>query len=90
MSHESVVVTKKTAAQMLSVSLRTIDKLIAAKELTVRKIGRRVVVPRQSLSDFILKDHPTRSPKTQATCPSSASNRIEGRTKHGTDRPGGK
>lgn len=71
MSQESIVVTKKTAAQMLSVSLRTIDHLIAAKELAIRKIGRRVVVPRQSLSDFILKDHPTRSSKPRVNCPSS-------------------
>ena len=78
MSQESIVVTKKIAAQMLSVSLRTIDHLIAAKELAIRKIGRRVVVPRQSLSDFILKDHPTRSGKPHCERPASAGKSAAG------------
>jgi excisionase family DNA binding protein len=84
MSQESIVVSKKIAAQMLSVSLRTIDHLIAAKELAIRKIGRRVVVPRQSLSDFILKDHPTRSSKAHDDRLASTSKSV-GCKKNGTN-----
>jgi excisionase family DNA binding protein len=72
MSQESIVVTKNIAARMLSVSLRTIDHLIAAKELAVRTSGRRVVVPRQSLAEFILKDLPTRASKPHGKRPSAA------------------
>jgi excisionase family DNA binding protein len=79
MSQEFIVVTKKTAAQMLSVSVRTIDHLIAAGEIEVRRIGRRVVITRQSLSNFLLTDHPTRSTNRPGKCPSSASKKATGR-----------
>jgi excisionase family DNA binding protein len=45
------------AAQMLGVSPRTLDRLIAEKELTVRRIGRRVLVPRDALTSFAKRDH---------------------------------
>jgi excisionase family DNA binding protein len=41
--------TKQEAAEMLGVSLRTVDRLIALKELQVRRLGRRVLVPRSAL-----------------------------------------
>jgi excisionase family DNA binding protein len=44
--------TKIEAAAMLSLSLRTIDNLIAMKELPVRRIGRRVLIPRAVLLSF--------------------------------------
>jgi excisionase family DNA binding protein len=44
--------TKIEAATMLSVSLRTIDNLIAMKELPVRRIRRRVLIPRTVLLNF--------------------------------------
>ena len=40
---------KAQAAEMLSVSVRTIDYLIANKELAVRRIGKRCLIPHQSL-----------------------------------------
>jgi excisionase family DNA binding protein len=43
---------KIEAAAMLNLSLRTIDNLIAMKELTVRRIGRRVLIPRTVLLNF--------------------------------------
>ncbi len=42
---------------MLSVSVRTVENLIAAKELPVRRIGRRVLVPHRDLIEFIRHDH---------------------------------
>ena len=48
---------KKEASQMLNVSLRTIDNLIAFKELPARRIGRRVLIPHSALVNFVRTDH---------------------------------
>jgi excisionase family DNA binding protein len=55
--HQKLLVTKKEAAKMLSVSVRTIDTLVAQKQLTVRRIGRRVLIPLGALRAFVRKDH---------------------------------
>jgi len=51
---------KKQAAQRLNLSLRTIDNLIAFKELAVRRIGRRVLIPQSEIIKFARTDHQTR------------------------------
>jgi excisionase family DNA binding protein len=51
--------TKSDAAKTLSVSVRTIDNLIANKELPVRRIGKRVVIPYAALVSFMKSDHST-------------------------------
>jgi excisionase family DNA binding protein len=51
--------TKKEAAEMLSVSERTIENLLANKELAARRIGRRVLIAHQTLVQFSRRDHPT-------------------------------
>jgi excisionase family DNA binding protein len=51
--------TKAEAAEMLSLSLRTIDNLIGNKELVVRRTGKRVLIPYQSLMQFTRHDHKT-------------------------------
>jgi len=56
---ERLAYTKVEAAQALGLSLRTIDNLIAAKELPARGIGRRVVIPATGLQALIRCDHPT-------------------------------
>ena len=56
---ERIAFTKAEAAKALGLSLRTIDNLIAAKELTVRRIGRRVIIPSTSLQALIRGDHST-------------------------------
>ena len=53
---------KQDAAQALSVSVRTIDNLIARKELLVRKVGRRTLIPATTLNAFVRKDHQTQEP----------------------------
>jgi len=50
---------KIEAAKLISVSVRTIDNLIAMKEITVRRIGRRVLVPHTSITAFLRRDHDT-------------------------------
>jgi excisionase family DNA binding protein len=47
------------AATILGISVRTIDNLILNGELTVRRIGTRVVIPHHSIVQFIRRDHPT-------------------------------
>lgn len=54
---ETLAVNTHEAARMLSVSPRTIQYFIAAKLLTARKIGRRTVIPVQSLEVFLRSDH---------------------------------
>jgi excisionase family DNA binding protein len=50
---------RRETAEMLSVGLRTLDRLIAEKEIIVRRIGRRVVITREALAQFTRRDHQT-------------------------------
>jgi excisionase family DNA binding protein len=47
------------AAEMLGISVRTLDRLIAEKQLQVRRIGRRVLITRDVLTQFVKRDHQT-------------------------------
>lgn len=58
---KSIVLSKQEAAQMLGVSIRTIERLIALKELQVRRLGRRVLIPWTVLDGFLRNDHPTKT-----------------------------
>jgi len=51
---------KKEVADALGISLRTVDNLIGRKELTVRRVGRRVLVPVVEIERFTRRDHETR------------------------------
>lgn len=50
---------KAEVSSLLSISLRTLDNLIARKEITVRRIGRRVLIPYTSVAAFLRCDHST-------------------------------
>jgi excisionase family DNA binding protein len=54
---ERLAVSTREAAELLSVSPRTIQNYIAAKLLPARKIGRRTVIPVRSLEAFLRTDH---------------------------------
>ena len=56
---EKILISKDAAAAMLSVSLRTIDNLVRAKELRPRRIGRRLLFTRTELERFSRGDHGT-------------------------------
>ena len=56
---ESILVSKREAEQALSLSVRTLDNLIVRKELTARRVGRRVLIPRAELERFARRDHKT-------------------------------
>lgn len=52
-----LLLTKEAAANALSISLRSLDYLIADKEIPTRRIGRRVLVPVGALKRYAMGDH---------------------------------
>jgi excisionase family DNA binding protein len=54
---EKLLYTKREAAQLLSISLRSIDYLIFSRQLRARRIGRRVLVHRDVVEQFARRDH---------------------------------
>ncbi len=57
---EPILISKREAARILSISLRSLDYLLASKEICARRIGRRVLIPRRALEEFARRDHPMR------------------------------
>jgi hypothetical protein len=55
--YRPLLVSKRHAAGLLSLCLRSIDNLIAAKELPCRRIGKRVLIPYSALVVFARRDH---------------------------------
>jgi excisionase family DNA binding protein len=49
---EKLLVSRRDAASMLSISLRTLDKLVIEKRLSVQRVGTRVLFPRRALEQF--------------------------------------
>jgi excisionase family DNA binding protein len=56
MEELSYLLDRRDAAKALSISLRKLEGLILAGELPVRRIGRRVLIPRQALETFAALD----------------------------------
>jgi excisionase family DNA binding protein len=54
-----ILVSKKEGAAALGISLRTIENLIAHKELETRRIGRRRLIVRTSLERLARRDVPS-------------------------------
>jgi excisionase family DNA binding protein len=54
---EKFLYTKREAARLLSISLRSIDYLIFSQQLPTRRIGRRVLVHRDAIEQFARRDH---------------------------------
>ena len=54
---EKVLYTKREAAHLLSISLRSLDYLIFSQQLPARRIGRRVLLHRDSIEQFARRDH---------------------------------
>jgi len=69
---EPILVPRKEAARLLGVSTRMIDYLLAAKELTARRVGRKVLISYRQLQVFARRDHASPSrPNESASVPSS-------------------
>ena len=54
---ENLLVSKRDAARILSLSVRTIEYILARKELKAIRVGRRVLISTKSLRDFARKSH---------------------------------
>ncbi|MCI0722936.1 MAG: helix-turn-helix domain-containing protein [Acidobacteria bacterium] len=46
---EQLLIGRREAAEALGICLRTVDNLIMRRQLAVRRIGRRVLIPRSEL-----------------------------------------
>ena len=57
---EKLLVGRVEAAGMLSISCRALDYLVANKQLLIRRIGTRVLIPVSELRKFSRSDHPER------------------------------
>jgi hypothetical protein len=57
---EKLLVGRVEAAEMLSISCRALDYLVANKQLLIRRIGSRVLIPVSELRRFSHSDHPER------------------------------
>ena len=49
---QKLLFSKKESGHILSLSVRTIDYLIQCRELDVRRVGKRVLITRESLEKF--------------------------------------
>ena len=58
MQSEKFAVSRFEAAEMLSISLRTLDSLLARGELRGKRVGRRILFPLAELDRFLKRDHP--------------------------------
>ena len=52
-----ILYSRRDAAFALSISVRSLDYIIAAKELKFRKIGKKVLIPASELSRYARADH---------------------------------
>jgi excisionase family DNA binding protein len=57
-----LLLTRSEAAATLSISIRTLDALLARGELPTRRLGRRRLIARTDLERFIKRDHATDRP----------------------------
>jgi excisionase family DNA binding protein len=57
---QKLALSRSEAAFALSISLRTLDNLLALKEIPSRRIGTRVIITADAIRQFLRRDHPTR------------------------------
>jgi hypothetical protein len=55
-----ILVSRNEAAEMLSISCRALDYLLASKQIIIRRIGARVLIPISDLERYSGSDHPER------------------------------
>ena len=60
---EKVLIPRNEASKALSISLRTLERLIASGKIPVRRIGSRVLITPRTLQQFAAGENPE-SPET--------------------------
>jgi excisionase family DNA binding protein len=53
-----LLIDRKEAAARLSISLRTLDTLLASRQLPSKRLGRRVLIHTRDLEKFAAVSHP--------------------------------
>jgi excisionase family DNA binding protein len=59
-NNQRLLVGRREAADLLSISARALDYLVANHQLNTRRIGARVLIPISELQRFARADHPGR------------------------------
>lgn len=54
---KKLLVSVRVAAEMLSLSQRTIENYVKSKVIPARKVGRRTLIPVRALETFVRTDH---------------------------------
>jgi len=57
---EKLLYSRKDAASVLSISVRSVDYLISMGKLSTRRIGRKQLIPSGDIRRFARSDHPER------------------------------
>ena len=57
-AEEKLLLSRRDAAQVLSISQRALDYLVATRRLPTRRIGKRVLIPVADLRRYARADHP--------------------------------
>jgi len=57
-AEEKLLLSRRDAAQVLSISQRALDYLVATRRLPTRRIGGRVLIPMADLRKYARADHP--------------------------------
>jgi len=64
---DRLLLSRHEAAHSLGISLRTIDYLIAGKEIRTIRVGRRRLIPQTELARFLRHDHLARTEEPAAS-----------------------
>ncbi len=67
MQTETLAFNRREAADALRVSLRTLDYLLAQGRLRVKRIGRRVIIPKAEVERILQQDVPTGQVRSQGS-----------------------
>jgi excisionase family DNA binding protein len=57
---DKLLVSQEEAAQLLSISKRSVEYLVATQQLPTRRIGSRALIPIEDVRRFARSDHPER------------------------------
>lgn len=57
---DKLLVSQEEAAQLLSISKRSVEYLVAQRQLLTRRIGTRALIPIEEVRKFARSDHPER------------------------------
>jgi excisionase family DNA binding protein len=57
---DKLLVSREEAAQLLSISKRSVEYLVATRQLPTRRIGTRALIPIEEVRKFARFDHPDR------------------------------